>query len=412
MRVLHVNEHLARKGGVETYLLALLPMLRDRGIDSHVAFGAGEKALWPQSHHLVEVGSASSAANPRARERLIDLISVVRPDVVHLHNVQNLSIVEASLDSAPTIMTAHDYRSICPANTFYFRRTQSVCQRDSAGLPCFVAAVTKRCLTPRPAYARYFYRRAARWTAERARFARVIAPSYGAQQRLLRAGFASERVTILPYFCPVTPADQPRAIPVVATVTYMGRVTRNKGYAIFVTALGKLPRHIRGVMVGNFDKGAEDTVMALARLHACSDRLELRRWASREEVMRTMDESTVFVFPSLWPETLGIVGLEALSRGVPVVASDIGGVREWLIEGETGRLVPPGDADALAKAVLEIAENREMLSEMGRRGIALIRERFLPDTHADTLVRLYHDTVEGYDHAKESLQLSAGRHHG
>ena len=65
-----------------------------------------------------------------------------RPDVVHLHNVQNVGAVSACLDSVPTIFTAHDYRYLCPASTFYFRRKREICHR-TCGPGCFASAITR-----------------------------------------------------------------------------------------------------------------------------------------------------------------------------------------------------------------------------------------------------------------------------
>src|SRR5690606_6979050 len=92
----------------------------------------------------------------------------------------------------------------------------------------------------------------------------------------------------------------------------------------------------------------------------CADRIELREWVDRASVRAIYSGATVLAFPSLWPETLGIVGLEALACGVPVVASDIGGVREWLRPGETGIPVPPGDAGALAAGLHDLLFDESM----------------------------------------------------
>jgi glycosyltransferase involved in cell wall biosynthesis len=106
-----------------------------------------------------------------------------------------------------------------------------------------------------------------------------------------------------------------------------------------------------------------------------------------------MDRTSVFIFPSLWPETLGIVGVEALSRGVPVVASDVGGVREWCHDGETGYVVPPKDAAAIADRVQRLIGDDQILKTFGKRGLELIRNRFLPHQHVNQLVSWYQNAV-------------------
>lgn len=390
MKVLHVNEHLAHKGGVETYLLSLLPMLRERGVEAGFVYDAGDGDLFRPSMRVEGLQQAAFGAEAAARQQMAAVLERERPDVVHLHNFQNVGVVEACLDYGPTVMTTHDYRSVCPANSFFYKRTQEVCGRDCAGPGCFTTTLRKHCVTPRPRYAAYFYHRV-KWLARNAgRFAHVIAPSAGARDRLVRARFAAPHVSVLPYFCPVAPAARPRPLPEATTITFMGRIAPNKGHEFFVQALGLLPADVAGVMVGSFNDENERYIRQLAAAHGCERRLTLRKWATRQEVQAILDETSVFVFPSLWPETLGIVGLEALARGVPVVASDLGGVREWLRDRENGVLVQPKSPAQIADAVRFLTETPERLQAFGMRAIETINERFLPAHHADELVRLYH----------------------
>jgi glycosyltransferase involved in cell wall biosynthesis len=182
-------------------------------------------------------------------------------------------------------------------------------------------------------------------------------------------------------------------VPEQPTITYLGRVAPNKGHEYFIQALGLLPPDVQGIMVGDVAGDTADGLRGIAKKHGCDDRLDLRPWASREEVLDLIDHTSVFVFPSLWPETLGIVGIEALSRGVPVVASDLGGVREWCIDGETGFVVPPKDPQAISAAVQRLLDDPQRLAQMGRRGIELIHDRFRPDGHVDRLVEQYEAAV-------------------
>ena len=389
MKVLHVNEHLAYKGGVETYLFGLLPRLAARGITPVVAYAEGEEALHDPVVHTPSIGTAGFRAERAAFREMEAVLAREQPDVVHIHNVQNIGALQAAFDHGPTVVTTHDYRWVCPANSFFYKRTQEVCER-TCGLGCFTTTLTKRCVTPRPQYAGYFYRRA-KWAIKNAhRFDRVIAPSQGARAKYVASGFGDAALSVLPYFCDLTPAESPRPVPETPTITYLGRVASNKGHEYFVDALGHLGEEVQGVMVGSI--GEEDATMLRRRAEhmGCADRLTLHGWASREEVLDLFDRTSVFVFPSLWPETLGIVGIEALSRGVPVVASDLGGVREWCIEGETGFPVPPKDARAMADRVENLLADTERLRAFGQRGIDLIHQKFLPEHHVDQLLDLYH----------------------
>jgi len=388
MKVLHINEHLTHKGGVETYLFGLLPRLEQRNVTPVLAYGDGEPGLHEPVRHVPALGTAGFRAERRARLQIENVLQGEAPDLVHVHNVQNVGALQASLAYGPTVVTTHDYRWVCPANNFFHERPQAVCER-TCGLGCFSTTLVKRCVTPRPQYAAYFYRRA-KWGIEHAEdFAHVIAPSEGAREKYETSGFGDAATSVLPYFCDLEPREAPRPLPETPTITYLGRIASNKGHEYFIEALGELPDTVRGRMVGSISDDVAQALRRLADRHGCADQLKLHGWASRSEVIDLLDQTSVFVFPSLWPETLGIVGIEALSRGVPVVASDVGGVREWCREGDTGYPVPPKDGVAIAGRVAHLLSDEDRLRAFGRRGIELIRTTFRPEQHVDQLLRIY-----------------------
>ena len=389
MKVLHVNEHLSSRGGVETYLLSLLPMLEERDVSVAVAFASGDESLVERAYAAPALSQAGRGAEASGFRQLNEILGAEKPDVVHLHNIFNVGAIEACLQAAPVVVTGHDYRYLCPASTFYFRGPEQICERDCAGIGCFTTTVFKRCLSPRPKYALAYYRRA-KWFAGNAhRFAGLIAPSQYAASRFLRAGFPEERARVLPYYCSLPPRGQPREMPSLPTVLYMGRLSANKGYKQFIHALGLLPGKVRGVLIGNFTPEKHSEVDALAKAAGCDSRLERRGWADRSEIEEVLSAATAFVFPSLWAETLGIVGLESLAMGVPVAASEVGGAREWLQDGVTGFFAPPGDAAGLARAMSRLIDDPQLNRRLGVAGIDLIRRRFLPETHVESLLEVY-----------------------
>lgn len=389
MKILHLNEHLDLKGGVETYLFAVIPRLENYGIESHVAYGyKSDAGSSGNRYYLPAVSETGFTSVPKGKSEFRKLAGEIKPDVIHIHNVQNIGIVQAALEYGPMVMTTHDYRWACPANSFFYKRTQKICGRQ-CGPGCFTTTLTKHCLTPRPQYAAYFYYRT-QWVIKNAgRFSHVISPSHGAMKRYLAAGYPEERISVLPYFCSLEPREKPRDMPEKSLITFLGRVAPNKGHEHFIEALGLLPSDVRGLFVGGLTEESESSLKILAEKHHCADRLEFYGWASRDEVIDIMDRTSVFIFPSLWPETLGIVGIEALSRGVPVVASDVGGVAEWCIDGETGFRVPPGDSAAIAEGVKQILTDSGNLDKFGRNGIELIRDKFMPVQHTDRLIEIY-----------------------
>ena len=87
-----------------------------------------------------------------------------------------------------------------------------------------------------------------------------------------------------------------------------------------------------------------------------------------EDVLRAWGHCVVAVVPSVWPEPFGMVALEAMAAGRPVVASAVGGLADLVVDGITGTLVPPGDAPALRSAIQELLSEPLLRARMGAEG--------------------------------------------
>lgn len=392
MRVLHVNDHLALKGGVETYLLSAIPRLEQDGIEQGVVFGQGQADLVRHAFEVPELSGPGWEGRATVESKLAQVLDSFQPDLIHLHSIYNADAVEFLLDRKPVVLTSHDFRYLCPASNFYYRRTASTCER-SCGPGCFAVTLVRKCMTPRPRFSWKYYRRVTRVRGRFGDFRHLIAPGQDAADRFIRDGFPQDRVTVLPYFCRIEPLQEPRPVPKSHLILYLGRLSDNKGWQYFVEALGQLPSDVRGLVIGNVDEAAEQSLQRLAEQFGCAGRLTWKRWATQQEISECLQETSVLVFPSLWPETLGIVGLEAMAHGVPVVASGIGGVSEWLQHGENGYCVPPGDARALAGSIREIVDDSSKAAQLGRRGLAYLNERFLPEQHLTQLTGIYRAAV-------------------
>ncbi|RYE34453.1 MAG: glycosyltransferase [Hyphomicrobiales bacterium] len=159
-------------------------------------------------------------------------------------------------------------------------------------------------------------------------------------------------------------------------VLMLGRINRIKGQEILLAALAALPTDIRDRVETRIVGSAfEDPGLETALREAVTS----AGLASHVSVEPFLDDPTplyrwadVVAVPSRRPESLGRVAIEAMAFGRPPLASAIGGLREVVADGVTGRLLPPGDAEALAKALAEIVGNPGILAPMARAG----RERF------------------------------------
>jgi len=95
------------------------------------------------------------------------------------------------------------------------------------------------------------------------------------------------------------------------------------------------------------------------------------------------------VMSSVWPEPFGAVGLEAMRYGLPVVAFDAGGIKEWLIDNVNGFLVPHMDRSRFANRVEQLLQDKTLARQMGARGSELVREKYNFNRYIDGLEAMF-----------------------
>ena len=139
-------------------------------------------------------------------------------------------------------------------------------------------------------------------------------------------------------------------------LVYMGRVVPDKGVPTLIRALAHLPAEAELTVIGHGPASELEAMGALARQVGAEGRVQFTRVA-RPELAGRLSAADVLVFPSEWPEPFGLVPLEAMACGVPVVATGTGGSGEFLADEENCLLFTPGDPEALAAAVSRLSED-------------------------------------------------------
>lgn len=191
---------------------------------------------------------------------------------------------------------------------------------------------------------------------------------------------------------PAHPAPPPPHRPY--RVLFVGRLVERKGVQHLVRAVAAL-RESRSVelhVVG--DGPAREGLEALARQAGLGEAARFHGFVSREELSRRFAASDVFVLPAVVDakgdvEGLGVVLIEALRYGRPVIGSAAGGIVDIVRDGETGLLVPPGDEEALARAIARLQDDPELAARLVRRGQAHVEREFAWDVVVGRLVDLY-----------------------
>lgn len=162
-------------------------------------------------------------------------------------------------------------------------------------------------------------------------------------------------------------------------LTMVGRVTTLKGHAVLVDALAQVKDlSWRAIFVGTGNQSVIDDAKQRAAAHGLQDRI---LWTgSRRDVPAILAATDLAFSASIRPEASSLTMIEAQAMETPVIATDHGGARETVVKGESGWLVEPSNATALASAIREALSNPARLTAMGRRGRQHVLENFTRQT--------------------------------
>jgi len=194
----------------------------------------------------------------------------------------------------------------------------------------------------------------------------------------LSYGVDPQKIVVLPF--PVTwpHRPEPTDLPSEPTVLFCGRLIKEKGVHILLQAMKIVQQRVsdaRLVIVGDADnKTYRCELEALVDSLGIRDSVSFLGWIPNDSIGKIYQESWVLAVPSIWEEGLGMVMVEAGLMERAVIGSDLGGIRDFIQDGENGFLVPPAEVQPLADAIGMILADRVHALEMGKQNGAKARQ--------------------------------------
>lgn len=226
--------------------------------------------------------------------------------------------------------------------------------------------------------------RIANAVARLGRVERIITVSEAEARMLRAAGYPSKRAQVVYNGIPDVGAggtsinwrEKQGWSPDTPVVGAVGRLEAVKGFDVLLQSFAKV--HTRGRLVIVGDGSQREELERQSEALGVADRVYFAGYIPDAE--RAPGGFDVMVVPSR-QEALPLACLEAMAAGTPIVASDVGGLPEVIVDGETGLIVPPDDVGALTAAIKSLLEDGPRAREMGRQG----RHRFLRNFHVDVM---------------------------
>lgn len=355
MRVLHVADRLAGRGGAATWMQGILEGLASCHEQALVVGdGAeGDPAPAPACRVIVRPGLESRTPAPVA---LDEAVTEFAPDVVHLHNLMNPEVLEWAAARGGALLTVQDHRYFCPTRGKWTLAGE-VCRRPMTREVC------SACFEDQAYFAEVHALTERRLRAAR-RLPLTVLSRY-MREELVAVGVEPASVHVVPPFVHALATGSRAAGP--PCVLFVGRLAETKGVREAVQAWRRSGVALPLVIAGTGPLREELEKEAAA---GGTPGIEVLGWVERERLSQLYARAAALVMPSRWQEPFGIVGIEALSLGVPVVAFDSGGIGEW----HPGPgLVRWGDVAGLARALKKAVERRLLLLPRFERDEAIGR---------------------------------------
>lgn len=378
-------------GGVESHLAMLGPDLVGRGHEVFLLTGSVGGQPEEYSYRGVRVKRTPlmdlNTLDPRVieekaediRGEISSFIDLARPDVIHAHNLHYFSPVHAGalLEAAqrrgvPVVLTAHNV---------------------------WEDELWEKML----AYA-------GKWDA-------VIAVSRYIKDELVAAGYPSGRVTVVYHGIDTGRFKKPEAAerdvvraryPELSgrrVIFHPARMSLDKGCHISVLATDLIRKKYPDVLLvlagpektvdwGRHQEGHVNFIGRLIRDLRLDGHVAVR-FFNWEEMPSMYRAAEICVYPSCFQEPFGLVMLESLACGKPIVVSRAGGMPEIISDGVNGYVVEMGDYEMLARRCMQLLENRQAASQMGERGRQMVRQKFTKEVMCANTLEVYRRVLSG-----------------
>jgi glycosyltransferase involved in cell wall biosynthesis len=223
---------------------------------------------------------------------------------------------------------------------------------------------------------------------------RLIVATQYMRDELLRNGFQARTISVLP------PVPQHSDTGIRSNFSdrnlllFAGQLIRGKGVDVLLESLAQVKVPFECIILG---EGSHRVYCEqLSRSLGLESRVQFKGFVPQAEIKEYYREASVVVLSSVWPEPFGAIGLEGMRYGLPVVAFDAGGIKEWLIDGYNGSLVPWMDRAAFAARVEDLLKDKERARALGANALNIVSSQFD-----------FSDYIQGLESTFEQVVLAA-----
>lgn len=381
MRVLWINDEAGFSGGAETYIYQTAQELYKRyGVENILLYNVESRVDY-------EYSKAFSFSTVLAS--LKQQLNIIRPDVVFVHQVADVEILkQLSEVEIPVVLFIHDHKHFCPREHKYTLIGNKTCTK-AIGANCYscLGFLNKKREFPYISINSVSNVRAVQNILKK--FNHIVVASEYMKEHLLLHGFKDEKISKITLFSEsANNIEFNKTSSGIKRFLFVGQLVRGKGVDTLLKAFSRVKNEKVKLDICGDGKQREE-LQEMTKSLGISSIVEFHGKVAPDELSKYYLDAYAVVVPSRAPETFNLVGLEAMKHAKAVIATSVGGIGEWLKDGENGFVFPSNDDGELASLLVLAIKIPAIIRRMGEQGFDNYNKKFTPKIHCDEIYNLF-----------------------
>lgn len=392
MKVLIICPQWGYFGGREKYLIDFVHELSRRGQECVLVYGEQTQkpaitrgAALITKFNIPILSDVQTVLDEQYTKILNSILERESPDVIFLNDMRNIRLFETLLNYGKVTAMTHYGWLFCLRGVRIRYLSRKACYHKLGYRcllhGCFIKKSEKRSII------RLRHNSLKKLQILSSLYQKIdihLVPSQYMKNLFLQHGFRDEQVKVIKLFVDLPYSSNNFANKEEPNVLFLGRIDRYKGVDFLLRALCKLRVPFTCNIIGEGPYLSHCKKLAY-RLRL-GKKVQFLGWLPNAQTKPHIMAARLIVVPSIMPEAFGLVGLEAMAYGKPVVAFDTGGISDWLHDGKSGYLVTPKDTAALTNKIEDLLRNPELANTLGAEGKRVVETTFNRNAHFDQML--------------------------
>jgi len=411
MKILMIDKYYWVKGGVERYMFELKKVFESHGheiIPFSMKNPENEKS--PYSKYFVENIDFIIESRVKkflqsfriisrvlysfqAKKRLELLIKQTRPDIAHLHLIDHQispSILHVlKKHGIPVMQTVHHYKLVCPNARMYINHKKEICERCLGGK--YYHAFFQKCHMH--SFAASLLVTIESYLHRLLKIYDIIqifhVPSRFIGEKLKEGGIPSNKIHY--HFLTIDLNEHKYHEKFEKYIVYYGRLALEKGILTLLKAFLELQSDVKLKIIG---EGPERSILESYVNQNHIKNVSFLGYKGGKDLINLLANSMFVVVPSEWYENSPLTIYEPFSLGKPVIGAKIGGIPEFILNGENGYLFESGNAEELAAKMEALLKAPDDVAAFGKSARKFALKHFTPEIHYDYMLTLYQTLIK------------------